>query len=86
MTQRYVRESREAFVRAYRRATASLEHAWQDPEAEDAALALFSLEKAAYEVVYEAENRPGWLAVPLHGLYGLLSGLEPFSEDGAELS
>ncbi|WP_095144110.1 maltose alpha-D-glucosyltransferase [Pseudomonas sp. Irchel s3b6] len=86
VTQRYVRESREAFVRAYRRATASLEHAWQDPEAEDAALVLFSLEKAAYEVVYEAENRPGWLAVPLHGLYGLLSDLEPFSEDGAELS
>jgi len=30
-------------------------------------------------VAYEAENRPAWLPVPLHGLYGLLSGLQPFS-------
>jgi maltose alpha-D-glucosyltransferase/alpha-amylase len=41
---------------------------------------LFGLEKAAYEVVYEAENRPTWLPVPLHGLYGLLNGLKPFSD------
>jgi hypothetical protein len=39
---------------------------------------LFGLEKAAYEVAYEAENRPTWLPVPLHGLYGLLRGLNPF--------
>ena len=47
-------------------------------------LALFGLEKAAYEVAYEAENRPTWLPVPLHGLYGLLSGLKPFSDLGGE--
>jgi len=29
---------------------------------------LFALEKAAYEVGYEAANRPDWLAVPLRGL------------------
>jgi maltose alpha-D-glucosyltransferase/alpha-amylase len=29
---------------------------------------LFLIEKAAYEVVYEAANRPGWIDVPLHGL------------------
>jgi maltose alpha-D-glucosyltransferase/alpha-amylase len=75
-----LRESRHAFVRAYRRATASLAHAWKNAEGEDAALALFGLEKAAYEVVYEAENRPTWLPVPLHGLYGLLNGLKPFSD------
>lgn len=80
VTDRYLRESQQAFVRAYRRATASLAHAWQNAEGEDAALALFGLEKAAYEVVYEAENRPTWLPVPLHGLYGLLNGLKPFSD------
>lgn len=80
VTERYVIEAREAFVQAYRLATASLAHAWQDAEGEDAALALFGLEKTAYEVVYEAENRPTWLPVPLHGLYGLLSGLKPFSD------
>ncbi|ROM77107.1 MULTISPECIES: maltose alpha-D-glucosyltransferase [Pseudomonas] len=77
---RYLKEARQAFVEAYRLAAASLAHEWKDAEGEDAALALFGLEKAAYEVAYEAENRPAWLPVPLHGLYGLLSGLEPFSD------
>jgi maltose alpha-D-glucosyltransferase/alpha-amylase len=81
---RYLNEAKQAFVDAYRLAAASLAHAWQDPEGEDAALALFGLEKAAYEVAYEAENRPTWLPVPLHGLYGLLSGLKPFSDLGGE--
>ena len=77
---RYLVEARQAFVQAYRLAAASLAHEWKDAEGEDAALALFGLEKAAYEVAYEAENRPAWLPVPLHGLYGLLSGLQPFSD------
>ncbi|WP_325917967.1 maltose alpha-D-glucosyltransferase [Pseudomonas frederiksbergensis] len=77
---RYLVEARQAFVQAYRLAAASLAHEWKDAEGEDAALALFGLEKAAYEVAYEAENRPAWLPVPLHGLYGLLSGLKPFSD------
>jgi maltose alpha-D-glucosyltransferase/alpha-amylase len=81
---RYLSEAQQAFIEAYRLAAASLAHEWQDPEGEDAALALFGLEKAAYEVAYEAENRPTWLPVPLHGLYGLLSGLKPFSDLGGE--
>jgi len=81
---RYLSEARQAFIHAYRLAAATLGHAWQDPEGEDAALALFGLEKAAYEVAYEAENRPAWLPVPLHGLYGLMSGLKPFSDLGGE--
>ena len=32
------------------------------------ALAVLELEKAAYEVVYEANNRPDWIAIPLRGL------------------
>ncbi|HQT79409.1 MAG TPA: maltose alpha-D-glucosyltransferase [Rhodopila sp.] len=31
-------------------------------------LHLFVIEKAAYEVAYEAANRPSWIDVPLHGL------------------
>ncbi|AZE11170.1 Trehalose synthase [Pseudomonas chlororaphis subsp. aureofaciens] len=76
VAERYLHEARESFVRAYRLAAASLAHAWQDKNGEDAALALFSLEKAAYEVVYEAENRPAWLAVPLRGLHALLSDMK----------
>ncbi|WP_213880141.1 maltose alpha-D-glucosyltransferase [Pseudomonas sp. dw_358] len=70
---RYLREARQAFIDAYSLATQSLPHVWQDTDGERAALELFSLEKAAYEIAYEAENRPSWLAVPLHGLFGLLS-------------
>ena len=73
VAKRYLHEARQAFIEAYGLATASLPHAWEDADGEQAALELFSLEKAAYEIAYEAENRPSWLAVPLHGLFGLLS-------------
>ncbi|WP_263264634.1 maltose alpha-D-glucosyltransferase [Pseudomonas sp. RIT-PI-S] len=73
VAERYLGEARQAFIEAYGLASATLPHAWEDPEGERAALELFSLEKAAYEIAYEAENRPTWLAVPLHGLFGLLA-------------
>ena len=34
----------------------------------DALLDLFLIEKAAYELAYEAANRPTWIGVPLAGL------------------
>lgn len=85
---RYLVEARQAFVEAYRLATANLAHGWQEPAAAEVALALFSLEKAAYELAYEAQNRPAWLHVPLHALTGLLRELKPFSdiESGGEQS
>ena len=64
----YQQSARAVFLEAYREATAELPHAWKDAAGADAALALFSLEKTAYEVAYEAENRPAWLTVPLQGL------------------
>jgi len=73
VARQYLHQSRHAFVEAYGLATAGMPHAWEQAEGERAALELFCLEKAAYEITYEAENRPGWLAVPLHGLHGLIS-------------
>ncbi len=51
----------EAFLAAYREI---------DPAgvSNPALLDLFILEKAAYEICYEAANRPAWLDVPLNGL------------------
>ncbi|MFK3907943.1 maltose alpha-D-glucosyltransferase [Pseudomonas monteilii] len=75
IARRYLHQSRHAFIEAYDQATLKLPHAWTqgDDEGRRAALDLFTLEKAAYEITYEAENRPSWLAVPLHGLHGLIS-------------
>lgn len=69
----YLSQAREAFIESYRSATVEIPHAWKDAKGESAALELFTLEKTAYEVVYEARNRPSWLAVPLQGLRGLLN-------------
>jgi maltose alpha-D-glucosyltransferase/alpha-amylase len=38
-------------------------------------LDLLQLEKASYEVVYEAANRPDWLEVPLRGLAAIAQRL-----------
>ncbi|WP_334187775.1 putative maltokinase, partial [Noviherbaspirillum sp.] len=57
----------KAFLDAYREAayggTLNI-----SPEAERSLLQLFTLEKAAYEVCYEAANRPTWIPVPMNGL------------------
>jgi maltose alpha-D-glucosyltransferase/alpha-amylase len=45
----------------------------QERQAEENLLRLFLIEKAAYEVAYEAANRPAWLDVPLHGLAQLIT-------------
>ncbi|GAB3550069.1 maltose alpha-D-glucosyltransferase [Noviherbaspirillum agri] len=56
-----------AFLDAYRAAayTGPLKLA---PEQELCLLQLFVLEKAGYEICYEAANRPAWIAVPMNGL------------------
>ena len=69
------RRSRDAFLRSFvERATqcflAGYHEAFpsQDAERDQNLLRLFLIEKAAYEVAYEAANRPAWIDVPLHGL------------------
>jgi maltose alpha-D-glucosyltransferase / alpha-amylase len=43
-----------------------------DPEFFTALLDALLLEKAAYELRYEAQNRPDWAIIPLQGLMSLL--------------
>ena len=47
----------------------------EDAAAERTCSTLFLLEKAAYEIAYEAANRPTWIDVPLHGLAQLVAQL-----------
>ncbi|MGN6377236.1 MAG: hypothetical protein ACTHMG_17000, partial [Sphingomonas sp.] len=60
----------EAFLTGYANPHATAE-AEAEPEAAsetDPLLDLFLIEKAAYEVGYEAANRPDWIGVPAAGL------------------
>ncbi|RXZ38353.1 maltose alpha-D-glucosyltransferase [Oxalobacteraceae bacterium CAVE-383] len=45
------------------------------PQQQSDLLDLLTLEKAAYEICYEAANRPAWIAVPLHGLAAIAQRL-----------
>ncbi|SDC25379.1 maltose alpha-D-glucosyltransferase [Belnapia rosea] len=69
--QRWQREASKSFLEAYRAVEHAAENPWVPAGAEAALLDLFLLEKAAYEVLYEAANRPAWIGVPLRGLAAL---------------
>ncbi len=43
-----------------------------DPQSTSALLELFLLQKALYEITYEASSRPAWIAIPLRGVLDLL--------------
>ncbi len=57
---------------------------WVSREDFGSLLDLFLIEKAAYEIRYEASNRPAWLAIPLRGLASIVDRLipTPASEKG----
>jgi trehalose synthase-fused probable maltokinase len=61
--------AREAFLRGYlaRASGAPVSIAPRDPKALGEALALLELDKALYEVHYEIEHRPDWVAIPVEG-------------------
>ncbi|RIJ05949.1 maltose alpha-D-glucosyltransferase [Achromobacter sp. K91] len=69
---RFRQTASQAFLQGYRDARAS---ALIPPADEDALLALAQLEKAAYEVSYEAAHRPDWISIPLCALAELARSL-----------
>ncbi len=68
------RGASKAFLEAYRAQHARSPQRWADDACERPLLDLFLLEKAVYEIRYEAANRPSWLTVPMRGLAELLEG------------
>ncbi|MBP2302862.1 maltose alpha-D-glucosyltransferase [Azospirillum picis] len=66
------RRSVDSFMEGYRTAIEGCP-AWPSRlEAARGLLTLFLLEKAFYEIGYEAANRPTWIGIPVKGVLGLL--------------
>jgi maltose alpha-D-glucosyltransferase / alpha-amylase len=76
---RFRARSSHVFLDAYRAVLDAAPVRWVETDAFLPLLELFVIEKAAYEIVYEAANRPGWLDVPLRGLLHIAAG-EPVNE------
>ncbi|MFZ0274008.1 MAG: maltose alpha-D-glucosyltransferase [Acidobacteriaceae bacterium] len=60
-----------AFLRAYRETVADSPIIPQERGDFEALLHIYMLDKALYELVYELNNRPGWIRIPLHGMLSL---------------
>ncbi|WP_270886623.1 maltokinase N-terminal cap-like domain-containing protein [Pedococcus sp. 5OH_020] len=62
----WVQSAQDAFLRGY------AAESGRDPREDSALLTAFQLDKALYEVVYEARNRPTWLTIPTTAVVRLL--------------
>lgn len=80
--ERFLEEGQQSFLAGYREAVGHAVHPLVAPQAEGPLLDLFLVEKAAYEVRYEAANRPTWLGLPLRGLSMLAARMLGKSDDG----
>jgi len=59
------------FLRAYRETMAANPALLPSAQQSQALLAAYMLEKALYELLYELNNRPSWLRIPLAGILAL---------------
>jgi maltose alpha-D-glucosyltransferase/alpha-amylase len=65
-------QATEAFMAGYRTAIEGSPSWPSDAATAERLIELFALEKALYEVAYEAANRPDWLRIPVDGVLDML--------------
>ena len=66
------RAAAQAFLDAYKETIAGCPSYPESAAEAGRLLDLFLLEKALYEICYEAANRPNWIGIPLKGVTSLL--------------
>ena len=81
LVEKFRRAAGLAFLHSYRKVLHEAPRPWVSRDVETALLDLFILEKAAYEIRYEAANRPGWIGIPLTGVARVLRHLVPAKEE-----
>jgi predicted trehalose synthase len=75
--------ARATFLEGYRATAGRAPFLPADDQAFTRAVAVLEVEKAAYEVVYEANNRPDWVAIPVRGLVSASAALRSGRAAGA---
>ncbi|MEM5427871.1 maltose alpha-D-glucosyltransferase [Cupriavidus oxalaticus] len=75
LLERFRATASEAFLHCYRQHMEASPAPWVDADQLQPLLDLFLLERAAYEVDYEAANRVAWIDLPVSGLARLLRKL-----------
>jgi maltose alpha-D-glucosyltransferase/alpha-amylase len=73
LAERWRLATEDAFLESYRTTIAGCVSYPEDPDEAQRLLELFLLEKALYEIGYEAATRPGWLTIPITGVANLLA-------------
>jgi trehalose synthase-fused probable maltokinase len=68
-------DARAAFVSGYRAAAGGAPFVPVSTGSFERAVAALELEKAAYEIVYEANNRPDWVDIPVRGFVSATASL-----------
>ncbi len=66
------RATMQRFVDSYREHVKGCAAVPENPADLDRLLEFFLIEKAVYEIFYEAANRPAWVSIPIRGVLGLL--------------